>query len=82
MKKHNTEGQRAILLERLKEKPCTTVEARHELDIVAPAPRVHELRHDYGFNIKTFWTTALNPGGQKHRFAKYVLLAGKYKESK
>jgi len=80
MKRHNSEVQRILLLERLKQKPCTTVEARHELDIVAPAPRIYELRHSYGLNIKTFWTTALNPGGKNHRFAKYALLPGKYKK--
>jgi len=80
MKKQCTEAQRALLLKRLQEKPCTTVEARHELDIIAPAARIFELRHHHGHNIQTFWTTALNPGGRNHRVAKYVLLPGKYKE--
>lgn len=74
--KNNAIAQRARLLKRLQEKPCTTMDARHELDIVSPAPRVFELRHVYGYNIQTHWSTEYNPGGSKHRVAKYVLLPG------
>lgn len=74
-------AQRSRLLKRLQDGPCTTMEARHELDILGVAPRIYELRHQYGFNIKTHWTTALNPGGHNHRVAQYVLLPGKYKEA-
>jgi len=82
MTKQNTpvDAQRSRLLKRLQLGACTTMEARHELDILGVAPRVHELRHQYGFNIQTLRTTALNPGGRNHRVAQYVLLPGKYKE--
>lgn len=80
MNRHSTEAQQSRLLERLKQGPCSTIEARHELDIVAPAPRIFELRHNRGFNIQTFWTSDINPGGKKHRVANYVLLSGKYGE--
>lgn len=80
MKSHSLEAQRKRLLERLRKKPCSTIEARHELDIVSPAPRVFELRHKYGHNIQKTWTEAVNPGGQKHRVANYALLSGIYGE--
>lgn len=78
MKQHSAKAQRARLLHRLQEKPCTTVEARHELDILGVAPRVYELRHHHGYNIQTDWTHGKNPGGGRHRVAKYVLMAGKW----
>lgn len=80
MRKHTAQAQRARLLQRLREKPCTTVEARHELDILGVAPRIYELRHQYGFNIKTHWAKGDNPGGGSHWIAQYILQSGKYKE--
>jgi hypothetical protein len=68
------EAQRARLLKRLKQGPCSTVEARHQLDILGVATRIYELRHNQGFNIQRFWTREINPGGSTHRVAKYVLL--------
>jgi len=84
MKKYSTSSyvQRARLLERLQVSPCTTVQARHELDILGVAPRIYELRHQFGFNIQTRWKNDRNPGGSHHRVAQYVLLSGKYKEGK
>lgn len=78
MSTHSLHVQRARLLQRLRQKPCTTVEARHELDILGVAPRIYELRHNYGFNIQTYWTNDKNPGGGRHRVARYVLMAGKW----
>lgn len=78
MKSHSLEAQRKRLLERLRKKPCSTIEARCELDIVSPAPRIHELRHGHGHNIQTFWKYDINPGGHGHRVANYVLLPGIY----
>jgi hypothetical protein len=84
MKKLSNESsaQRLRLLKRLQERPCSTIDARHELDILAVAPRIYELRHWYGYNILTFYTTADNPGGCTHKVANYVLLPGQYKEMK
>lgn len=73
-------AQRTRLLERLQRGPCTTVEARHQLDILGVAPRIYELRHQYGFNIRTHWAKGDNPGGGSHRIAQYVLHSGKYQE--
>lgn len=79
---NSLQAQRSRLLERLRKKEASTLELRHELDILAVAPRVHELRHQFGFNIQTHWTNDNNPGGGCHRVAKYVLFSGKYKGDK
>lgn len=72
------ESQRQRLLERLRVGACSTIEARHELDIISPAARVFELKWNLGHNIKTFWTQGINPGGKRHRIANYVLMPGKF----
>lgn len=59
----------------------TTIRAREELDIMAPAPRIFELRHNEGKNIQTIWETDENAQGNKHRVARYVLLSGKWKSA-
>jgi len=78
----NTAAQRTRLHEEFKSagpKGITSIAIRHDLNILAPAPRVHELRHDHDLNIATVWTTAYTPEGYPHRVARYVLLAGSYK---
>lgn len=74
-------AQRSRLLKRLEVAPVTTIQARHELDILAPAPRIYELRHNYGHNIQTHWQVEETPEGKPHRVALYVLLSGKYRGS-
>lgn len=74
----NLAAQRERLLRALSIAPVSTIEARNLLNILAPAPRVHELRHDQGFNIVTNWITTINSEGYEHRVAEYVLLAGKW----
>ncbi|MCD2449725.1 helix-turn-helix domain-containing protein [Methylicorpusculum oleiharenae] len=71
-RKHSTDAasQRQRLLEWLRQRPITTIQARQRLDIMSPAPRILELRQQ-GFNIVTHWTTENN-----HRIAMYVLLDG------
>ncbi len=61
---------------------ATTIQARHELDVMMPAARIFELRHHYGLNIQKVWTDELNPNGTEHRVAKYILKPGKYKDGK
>ena len=65
--------QRARLLERLKLSPVDTITARHELDILMPAARVHELRHKYGLVIDLVWIKQPTNCGKLHRVGKYVL---------
>jgi len=59
----------------------TTIEARHRLNILAPAPRVHELRHNDDLNIETVWREDFTPEGYPHNVASYVLKAGSFKEA-
>lgn len=68
-------AQRVRLLTALRKGPVSTIKARHELDIIAPAPRVYELRHIDGMRIITHWRTETTPEGFTHRVAEYVLLS-------
>lgn len=82
-KKHDTNAavQRQRLLQALREAGSdgiNTIQARHDLNIMMPAARVHELRHGEGLNIQTIWTDEDTPEGYTHRVARYVLMAGKY----
>jgi len=67
-------AQRKRLLERLREKPITTIEAREQLNILMPAARIFELRKNYGLNIITLWTKDCTSQGKPHRVARYVLI--------
>lgn len=73
-------AQRKRILNWLEKKPLTTLEARHQLDILAPAARVFELRHIFGFNILTSWQIVETQQGCNHRVAKYILNPGRYQE--
>lgn len=67
--------QQSILLAALRINSITTLEARSALDVLHPAARVQELR-EAGHNIITAWTNDFTAEGNRHRVAKYVLLAG------
>lgn len=76
----STAAQRMRLINALKQRnSITTIDARHELNIMAPAARVHELRHGFGWNIQTVSQYVFDPEGRKHRVANYVLLPGEFK---
>lgn len=69
----STEAQRQRLLAYLKEKgSATTIFIRKELNILAPAPRVFELRKK-GYPIETHWLEDITYEGHKHRVANYIL---------
>ena len=73
--------QRKRILKALAERGplgITTIYAREQLDIMAPAPRIHELRHDYGYNIQLIREPDTNAQGYTHICARYVLLSGKW----
>lgn len=74
----STANQRENLLEELKKHPLTTLQIRHKLDILGVAPRIYELRHWFGKNIQTSWTTDNNPSGGPHKVAVYTLMPGKW----
>ncbi|MEH6814782.1 MAG: helix-turn-helix domain-containing protein [Motiliproteus sp.] len=58
----------------------TTIEAREKHDIMQPAARIWELRHNHGLNIATVRTQAINAQGHKHSNARYVLLPGEWND--
>jgi len=73
---HSTDviAQRHRLLEALRKAGSTgisTIHARHKLNIMMPAARVHSLRHD--------WTDEIDPAGFEHHCALYILMPGKWK---
>ena len=76
----STQAQKQRLLLSLRERSITTIEARKDLNILSPAARIFELRHDLGLNIQTVWTNECTPEGYRHRVAKYVLQPGRYEE--
>jgi hypothetical protein len=67
------EAQCARLLQRLRQGPLSTLEARADLDILHPAARVMELRSE-GYCIQTQRTREHSACGQVHVVARYVLM--------
>ncbi len=72
----SAEAQRKRLIDALHCGPVTTIEARRNLDILMPAARVHELRHQYGYRIETQRIHQPTDSGKLHSIARYVLLPG------
>lgn len=62
----STEAQRTRLLQRLRIEPIDTIAARDELNVMAPAPRIKELR-ERGHPIKTHRITRMDEHGRMHR---------------
>ena len=82
MDSHSASAQRERILKHLQERgSATTIKLRHELDVLAPAPQIFELRHDFDYNIVSTWEYPENPNGGTHKVARYTLLTGKYKEA-
>lgn len=72
-------AQRQRLLGWLQEKgSISTLEARASLDILMPAARIFELRHDGNFNIQLYWTEEFTESGIKHRVGRYILCSGQW----
>jgi len=65
-------AQRHRLLDALRCDSVSTLEARHNLDILHPAMRVREMRLD-GYDIRTVRISADTGFGVKHSVARYVL---------
>ena len=74
--RHN---QRLRLLDYLKTHgTITTLQARSELDILAPAARIFELRHNFGYRINKVDIADYTEAKRKHTgIAKYVLVSEK-----
>ncbi|MGZ5018693.1 MAG: helix-turn-helix domain-containing protein [Methylobacter sp.] len=71
---HNAKAQCHKLLQALRQKPLSTLDARRELDILHPGARIQELKAA-GHNIVTHWSKELSECGKLHRVARYVLLS-------
>lgn len=65
--------QRARILERLRQGPLTTSQARSELGVMHPATRVMELRKQ-GYWIEKLTVVEVADGGQSHQVARYSLV--------
>ena len=66
---------RAIIIQALRTGPKTTIELREQWGVMAPAPRILELKLR-GFNIITVPVSAYTADGVQHRgVARYILLA-------
>jgi hypothetical protein len=74
-------AQRARLLAALSLGPISTIEARRRLDVLMPAARVHELRHQAGHNIIMTWIRQSTDAGRLHRVALYSMHPGKWGEA-
>jgi len=77
-----TTAQRQRLLDWLRTSPITTCEARAILNILLPAARIFELRHQFGHNIAMRWIVDEDFFGRPHRIGEYALLSGKWKGDK
>ena len=69
----NTAAQRARLLDALKRRALTTLQARRELDVLHVAARIMELRRG-GYSIETAWTRDVTSVEHLHRVARYELV--------
>ena len=79
---NSTEAQRQRLLRALTSvggEGLTTIQLREQYDIMAPAPRIFELRWNLGHNIQTIRDKDSNAQGNIHSTARYVLLSGAWK---
>lgn len=75
-------AQRRRLLKQLQEKgSVTTLEARRHLDIMSPAARIFELRHQDNCNIQLHWVDELTDTSIRHKVGKYTLQSGKWKSN-
>lgn len=72
---NDSAAQRKRLLEALRSRSLTTLEARRELDVMHPAARIMELRKQ-GYDIDTLRVPDLTAEGHTHNVARYLLRQG------
>lgn len=70
---NSNQEQRLRMLEMLRKRPVSTIEARRDLDILHPAGRVLELRKD-GHQISTITVNEQTECGKRHKVARYILI--------
>uniref|UniRef100_E6PQ93 Winged helix-turn-helix domain-containing protein n=1 Tax=mine drainage metagenome TaxID=410659 RepID=E6PQ93_9ZZZZ len=68
-------AQRQRVIERLRKGSADTITLRRDEDIMMPATRVHELRHQFGFDILSTRVKRETDIGRPHTVAMYTLLA-------
>jgi hypothetical protein len=76
---NNFHVQRQRIMNALKEAGddgLTTIQLREDFDVMAPAPRVFELRWTHGYNIHLTWIRDSNAQGHEHHCGRYILLSG------
>ena len=81
--KHSTslhiQRQRVITaLEGAGDKGLTTIALREDFDVMAPAPRIYELRWYLARNIQLVWDRDSNAQGHEHHCGRYILLPGQW----
>ena len=67
-------AQRLRALDLLRSGPKSTIQLRRDGDILAPAARIWELKHRFGFDILKVWVQQATDCGTLHRVAQYVLM--------
>jgi hypothetical protein len=73
---NTTNAQRLRILAELRSSgTLTTLQARHDLDVLHPAARVQELREE-GHRIVTLWRHDSTGQATRHRVACYVYQGG------
>lgn len=75
-------AQRQRVLKALQEaggEGLSTIQIRESLDCMMPAARVHELRHDHGYNIQLIWDRDKNAQGNEHTCGRYILFSGEWR---
>jgi len=70
---NSTAAQRAKVLDLLRCGPKSTLQLRREGDILAPAARIWELKHRFGFDILSHRVRQATDCGKFHSVALYVL---------
>lgn len=69
-------AQRKLILDYMREhNRLSTLQSREVLGVMAPAPRIFELRKQ-GFEIRTDWEWQVDCTGARHLQGVYTLLGG------
>ena len=75
---NSTFAQRKRILEAQREGLKSAIWIRRELDVLMPAARIFELRHNEGFNIQTNRRYESTDVGKQHSVAEYILMPGQW----
>ena len=77
----NDQCQRVLKsLREVGDEGLSTIQLREDYDVMMPAARVHQLRHDHGHNIQLIWDRDRNAQGNEHSCGRYILFSGRWRE--